>query len=370
MFKLRFILFLAIGSICLSGCLNEGFDASSELSNTPTTTPQPPSGLTPAIMAVGHKGSSMYTCDGGETWKGYREMDDVRCYDANNGNIDCNHHSGAAMGVTWGEGGFLVTYGWGSPGAVEISADGENWDTVDSGSTWAGVAYGNGTYILNSRKPLISNNNGETWESGGDLNFIPWNARKIFFIDQPMEQTFLSTANSSGVNDLMISKDYGATFYRPSILPASCGNGTITYSPTKILLFSTDLCVSDDYGETWQIIPNKPSGTSPIYDGQSFKIFDPGVVRSSVDGITWQDTAFSLNGVASPGLRIPIVLYHPALDRYVGIYQAWGNWYEHTQYYYSDDGINWIRVDKESGAAPIRPHSIRATTIGYLEDCN
>jgi hypothetical protein len=260
----------------------------------------------------------------------------------------------------------MATYGWGQPGQTELSTNGSAWSVVRTGGTWAGIAYGNGTYILNERGPMISANAGQTWTRGGDINFIPWNARKITFVNLNGGM-FISTANSSNVMDLMISRDNGASFVRPTTLPASCGDGNFAYNNSAILLYSQSLCRSTDFGYTWQVLPTKPNSGNLTFDGSEFKIFARGQVHRSTDnGSTWSTSNLQVNGANNSNLEFGHVSYSAALSKYIGIVQSWGRYYEQTQYYHSINGINWIQIDKAQGLAPNSIHPVRQITTGYL----
>ncbi len=337
----------------------------------PTEPPPPTSGMNgAAFLAVGHMNTSLYTCDGGRTWRGYRTANaGLRCWDQSSGNHDCDHNQYSSLGVTWGPEGFMATYGWGAPGHVEISRNGNSWTRVHQGRTWAGVAFGNDTYILNERDAIFSMDGGTSWTAASYLNFIPWNARKIYFVDQG-PGLFISLAQSGNVQDLMVSRDSGRNFRRPTSLPSGCGNGLIAGSESRIVLLSTDICISDDQGETWRNYPGPPSVSEILYDGLEFKAYGGRQVYRSADGINWTSQDLNISGSTSNTyLNFERVSFHPMTRQYVAISQAWGRYYEQTQYLFSSDGINWQQVNKSSGAAPVSAHPIRAIAPGYLESC-
>jgi len=271
------------------------------------------------------------------------------------------------MGVAYGPSGFVATFGWGAPGRVQISDDGVNWRVVQQGSTWSGVAFGNDTYILNDRSPLISSN-GATWQNGGALNFVPWNSRRIFFVPHN-GGVFISTAESSGVFDLMISRDNGRTFRHPTQRPSGCGSGLLAHSANRIVLLSQSLCVSSDAGETWQVVNTRLDASQLLYDGQEFRAYGYGTVARSTDGLTWTQSSFQVNGGSAGGIQLGEISRHPATGRYVAISQDWAAYYDRTQYYYSDNGLNWIRLNKAAGAAPVSIHPIRQIAAGYVKGC-
>lgn len=333
---------------------------------TPDPTPQPSPQAQPAFMVTGHWQSSMYSCDGGMTWKGYRSLDNnFRCWSAAHGNVDCDHASSSNFGLAYGPLGFIASFGWGQPGPVRSTLNGDQWSTVHSGETWAGIAYGRDTYILNSRTPLRSENL-TTWQRGGDINFNVWNARRIFYV--PLNSgVFISTAESGDTQDLMISTDAGVSWRRPNGLPTNCGNGVVAYDNSRILLLSKSLCRSTDGGLTWQEMNVRPNGDKIIYGGGEFKVYGNGRAYRSVDGNGWVPTDLQVNG-SNTYLDFEVVAYHPQTQKYVAIQQGWGRWYEQTQYYRSDDGVRWTLLNKAS-SAPVAPHPVRQIAVGYLENC-
>ncbi len=340
----------------------------------PVNTPPPPVGGngTAAFVVSGHQGSSMYSCDGGESWQGYRQATASRC----GSGVDCDHTAWANPGaIGYGADGFMISYGWGNPGQVQISDNGVDWKTVHQGRTFAGVAYGNGLYFLNSRRmPLFSNDAGQSWVEGGDILSTPYNQRQAYFVPHG-DGVFISVSNSSGVVDTMISVDDGATFRHPTTLPSGCGEGLLGYNDDTIVLISQNICVSTDGAENWTAIP-RPTGMGSgrsqklIFDGAEFKTYSRGIVFRSTNGITWTQTPLQLNGVVDGSLDLKHPAFHPANGRFVAFKQSSPRWYESTEYYYSDDGVNWIQLNRNSANVPIAPHPFRGIAVGYLKDCN
>lgn len=370
--------------LILSGCLNNELASNSIDSSTDTSNPTVPndndSGPTragAALMAVGHMQSSMYSCDGGMTWEGYQSANDsLRCWDPDNGNFDCDHDETSSLGVAWGESGFMATFGWGAPGHAAITSDGQTWtEAIRPGGniTYAGVSYGNGRYFLNSRyNGMISQNGGETFQPTGNIETVPYNLRKTFFVPGGGGR-FISLASSSGVVDLMISKDNGATFTHPDTLPEGCGNGSYAQSSEIIIILSERLCYSTDNGDTW-VAEDLPSNQYDriMFDGEQFRIYlnNQFLYTENSLPLNWQSQSINLIGSPGTNLRLKNVTYQKEHQRYSAHNQSWNNWYEQTEFYYSSNGIDWQRVAKEAGDAPMSPHPIRHVAKGYLNVCD
>lgn len=325
----------------------------------------------PAFLATGHMESSMFSCDGGQTWRGYRSVDpNIRCWDNSDPALyeECDHTPYSNTGIAWGHNGFITSFGWGQPGQVEVTDDGINWSVVNSGSTWAGVSYGNGTYVLNNRTSSVSSD-GSSFVDGGDADFIPWNARHTAYVTDGTQHLFIATANSSGTGDLLITEDPTIDFQRPTTLPTGCDNGHIAYGNGTIVLVSTETCLSTDWGENWTTLPTALSNiTGLIFDGQEFHAYSRGEILTSTNGSSWSSQSLMVGGSHQASLHFSKVAYHPDTDRWIAFYQAWANYYENTQYYHSTDGINWTQVQKGTGLVPETPHPIRQVTFGYLRE--
>ncbi len=330
-----------------------------------------PENAGPALMAIGHMQMTMYSCDGGRTWEGYQSANNnQRCWDRNADDFDCDHDSTSGKGVTWGEDGFMATFGWGTPGQVIKTTDGTNWTPVHQGATFAGVSYGNSTYYLNSRRNnLVSQDGGSTWTEAGDVLSTPFNQRQTFFIPGGGGR-FVSLSSSGGVVDMMISRDNGLSFVHPDVLPEGCGEGAYAIGQQSIIVNSDITCVSSDNGDTW-VPAAAPGNGQLLFNGEEFRSYGRGHFMRTPDGvINWTRVDVTLNGAPANNLELRHVTYQPQLNRYSANNQRWQNWYESTEFYWSDDGIDWHIVDKAAGDAPLSPHPIRAIASGFLETCS
>lgn len=327
--------------------------------------PPPPTSV-PVFVSSGHMRSTMYTCDG-LSWRGYRSADNnLRCWQPSSSNYDCDHSPYRSLGIAYGNGGFMATYGWGYPGSVELTSNGTSWTQVHTGSAWAGVAYGNSTYVLNEWNPLYSTNAGTNWTQGSQINFQANNPRRISFAN--VGPGVFITQSQSGNSDLLISTNNGQSFTHPTTRPSSsCIVGTVAHNASAILLLSNSaLCRSTDNGQTWQTVGSKPDGDILIHDGPEFKAYSQGKVQRSTNGTTWTTTTLQLNGSNNTSLSFAHVSYHAGMNKYVAIYQGWDRYYEHTRYYHSDNGINWIEINRNSGLVPLTPHPVAQIAPGYL----
>jgi hypothetical protein len=331
-----------------------------------TTPPPNPSTMGPALVAVGQQESMMYSCDGGKSWQGYQQATAQRCYDASQGNFDCDHSPGASVGLAYGRDGFMASFGWGSAGRVLKSVDGINWVPVTKDTIFAGVAYGNGHYYLNSRRNgLVSNDGGETWMEAGDVLTNPFNQRRTFFIPGGGGR-FVSLANSSGDNDLFISKDNAQSFARPTTLPRDCGNGDWAIGNGMAMVHSGVLCYTLDNGDTW-LIGQKPPTSALMFNGTEFRSYGRGEFYSSRDGMNWQRSPVTLDGQANSRVYLNQVTYQPQLGTYAATNQRWKNWYESTEFYWSNNGVDWFTVP--ANQAPAAPHQVRSIVAGFLPTC-
>lgn len=319
--------------------------------------PSPPVGLVPAFVSTGKMRSTMYSCNG-TTWKGYRTQNsNARCE-----NMDCDHSPYSSLGIAYGSNTFVATYGWGYGGNVEISTDAINWTTVHTGGYFAGVAFGNNTFVLNEWQPLYSTNGGITWSNSQPISFLVNNPRRIHFANTG-PGVFITQAEAGGTFDLLISTDSGRSFTRPP-RPSNCGVGAVAHNNNSILMLSRSLCRSTNNGQTWQEITPRPSGNVIIHNGTEFRIYSSGQIHRSIDGTSWTTTPIRLNNTNS-NLHFDHVAFHPTLNKYVGIFPD-DYYYERTRYFHSDDGLNWQEITRSAANVPLSPHPITQITTGFL----
>ncbi len=329
-----------------------------------------------AILAVGQMKSSMYSCDGGKTWLGYRtEYENARCGRQTDGsNIDCSHHADSPTGIAYDEAGtFISTYGWGRPGSVIRTTDGYNWEEVFSPGTgyFAGVSFGNGTFYLHTRfDNFHSKDAGESWTPSGDIMTNSYTSRSTFFIPWDGGR-FVGTAGTADSKDIFISKDNTLTFTQVENLPDGCGNGKLAISNNRVMLLADKACISDDSGDTWTAYDYKHLGISPsatfMSNGTHFRIYNFGSFYETAENeMNWKETEFNVNGQHERYLLLGRITYDPKLKRYSSLVGS----YEDTRHFWSDNGIDWNEIDTSTGDAPVNRHRMTKTALGFLQACS
>lgn len=347
----------------------------------------------PVFFAAGDVGRTTFSCDGGQSWTGNRsydldgdplvcgEVQPVVCYDDASGcqlldgetceqqasSCDCDHHPGAVQGIAHGDGWWVASWGWGPPGSVRRSQDGMTWETVIEGTTFGGLAYGNGTFLAGDRQPLVSSDGGETWTEAAPADFQAGNGETIYNLRQlAFAQAtgghFVAIATSGDNLDIMLSSDEGASWWRPEQRPEAClqNNQGILSSPDTIVLLGADgdVCTSTDGGQSWSIAAEFAGGGPGVWDGTRFRTWTGGMAYASEDGLSW--TAEPM----LPDLSLGTVAVDPATEIMVAVRGGWQNWYERQEFYRSEDGVNWTVLD---GGAFEGSHRIRHIAFAQAE---
>ncbi len=344
--------------------------------------------LVPVFVAQGHVGRTTISCDDGQTWIADRAFDSeghplacgqtqaVQCYETgcdfvndgtceNRASCDCDHHPGAGRGVTWGDGWFVTTWGWGPAGGLMRSRDAITWEMVHGGTTFAGVVFGNGRFVTGGRRPLVSSDSGATWSNLGDADIrtaageTVHNPRSLGFA----EGVFVLTGSSGDSSGMVVSTD-GATWTRPDPLPDACsqsvrGAGAVGARGAIVLLTGDgDACVSTDQGASFQHAMGAGTfDTGVVHDGEAFLAWGDRKRWRSTDGLTWtsEDT--------SPPLSLASVARHPDTGTLVASNRGWKQWYDAQRFYRSTDGgLTW---DELSEGSYTGSHPIRAIGVGW-----
>lgn len=330
----------------------------------------PPPGKIAAFIAQGHLGRTTVSCDDGRTWVGNRSLDDgAVCWPESGPELDCDHHTGAGKGITYGRGYFYTTWGWGSPGGVDRSTDGLTWERVVPDTNYGGIAFGNDVVLAASRNPQRSLDVGASWESTGDTMLDVFNVRRSQFVDA-MGGRFVMVASDSDNINVALSSDAGATWFRPTTIDAACGSGLqtrggIASAGDTIVIVGSDglACASDDGGITWTTDTVADSVSSQlVYTGTEFMAWGRGTAYRSATGTGWTSQETTPNN-----LDIGAVAYNPDSGMFVAVRGGWQNWYDEQMFYRSVDGVVW-----EEATEFVGQHPIRFIGFGYVDpsaDC-
>ncbi len=316
-------------------------------------------GLVPAFVALGHLGRTTVSCDDGRTWIHDRSADDdARCWGENN-EPDCDHSEFAGRGLVYAEGGFVASWGWGTPGTLTRTTNGSDWTEVGTDTpTFAGIAYGNGTLVANSSPTWLSTD-GVDWEEGGSSNLGAL-YRGIGFVDYDGGR-FIAVGQDGSTLGISHSKD-GRSFTRAAATDG-CGASFkgIAGGGGHAVFASGDgsVCWSDDGGENWTMVEDLATelDAGPIYTGSEFLVWSRGHVHRSADGKTW-----STETLSSSNLRFGAVARSPE-GTFVAVNGEWQEWYDAQHFYRSADGKTWETLP---ATAFHGGHPITFLAFGYL----
>jgi len=348
-----------------------------------------PSGKVPVFVAQGHVGTTLLSCDDGQSWKALRSFDAeghalvcdelaaVRCFEGGcsyrNGSgscvdtassCDCDHHPGSGKGLAHGDGAFVATFGWGQPGVVLRSTNGVDWVQVDAGHTYADVAAGNGLVALAERTPAISTDAGLSFAPSTDAGHVPWNVRRLFYFAGA--QRFMQAAASGAEHDVRLTSDF-QTWSSPVAMPAGClPIAEATEGGGVIVTRGGGVCRSSDGGASFSLVAlpgNADLYSGPVWDRAKFLVWgtDGGIrAYTSADGTSWSSAETNLGG----GNRFGEVARNPVSGTMVAARSEWMGWYEDMRWYRSADGISWETLSAADGPAT---HPIGELVFGYAD---
>ncbi|MBL8682237.1 MAG: hypothetical protein JNK05_23925 [Myxococcales bacterium] len=312
----------------------------------------------PVFVAQGHMGRITVSCDDGRTWVGNRSSNDAaRCF---TGGLDCDHNATAGRGLAYGNGYFVATFGWGTPGVVRRSNTGLTWEDTLPGRTFADVAFGNGVFLANERT-LQRSSDGTGWRAAGDTTAGPWNVRTIEFIAHGPRGRFLVSAESGTDRDIVWSADNGTTWQRARTRPPECGQSArgFAYGNGVAILTSGagHACRSTDGGESWtRIAVAMGELTTPVWTGSEFFAWEGSRLWRSADGMQWTSTP-----LVGTGLSIGAVARSPS-GTFVAVRGGWQVWYDQQRFYRSTDGIRWETL---AAGTFVGSHPINFIEFGY-----
>ena len=339
-----------------------GIATDSNLPDVPADVTAP--GTTPMFVAQGYVGRTVISCDDGHTWVGDVSDDDsVRCF--SNAMSDCDHNGARAMGLAFGDGWFMASWGWGLPGSVRRSHDAVHWEHVVDGTTFAGLNYGAGRFVAFDNRPRVSMNDGMMFQTASASIGFMGEIRGTGFGDG----LFVAAGNSSATQgDVMLSAD-GLAWHRPTTVPALCGvsvstDGVAFARGALLLAHDTGLvCRSIDNGLTWTTVMLSGTIEASLMDtGTEFVTWGTSSgMRGrfhSPDGITWSFDATHTrapDGTMSGGPALGPVA-RSASGTFVSVKSGWQVWYDQQVFYRSTDGLTWDALPAGAfhGGHPIR----------------
>jgi hypothetical protein len=333
-------------------------------------------GLVPMFVAQGMLGRTTISCDDGMTWVADRSWDTegdpllcgstdpIRCDEtacqylditgacATSDPCDCGHNPGFSKGIAYGDGWFVATWGWGHPGSVRRSRNGIDWEETLAGedAMFGGLVYGAGRFVLSSRYPYWSDDGGATWTAGEEADFrgpngeIVWSVRRLGFADFE-SGTFVATANPP--QDVLVSKDGGASWVPPSSIDDAClstvgSYGGIATGNGVVVGVGDDgtACRSTDGGDTWTLANIGGEGiyARVLWTGAEFVAWSPGTRYASADGETWQPTPMTPEGV-----WLGAVAQSEATGTFAAAGRVWDA-YENQSFWRSTNGIDWEQL--------------------------
>ena len=321
-----------------------------------------PSGLVPAFMALGHLGRTTVSCDDGRTWIRDRSQDETsECWGDNN-EPDCDHSEYAGRGLVYAMGGFVASWGWGTPGTLTRSTNGIDWTEVGTDTpTFAGIAFGKGTLVANSSPTWLSTD-GVEWDEGGS-SMLGALYRGIGFVDYDGGR-FIAVGQDGSTLGISHSRD-GRTFTRAASTDGCGASFKGIAGANGHAVFASgggNVCWSDDGGANWTMVDlTSELDAGPIFTGTEFLVWSRGRVHWSADGKTWTNEALS-----SSNLRFGAVARSPE-GTFVAVNGEWQEWYGSQHFYRSSDGKTWETLPATAFKGG---HPITFMTFGYVEAGN
>lgn len=389
---------------------------------TPTPTPEKPPNTPPvvtpspgkaiAIVAQGHMGRSIISCDDGKTWFADRswvtEGDEmvcgnrtpVRCGSTSctiksssggcttpevQASCDCGHNTGFGKGVVFAQGKILATYGWGRPGKVLRSSNGIDWETAVTYnySDHGGIGYAQNTFVLATVTPKLSADS-ITWANGPKADYREFAdandtvGKQLWSVRNFITYTYLGQERFLGISDgdILISADGAKTWVRPQTLAKECGRGKAVAGNNIVLTFSGGyICRSTDGGMNWTrqqvgyslssfgvwtgshfLIwghwTDRPSNSTTVNDGYN--------MYKSTDGLNWEKFKMVTKTAISAVVHTP----KGTLVAANGTDSTYGN----QKFLFSKDGLTWSEGNQTTPTDD--RHGITNMSVGEVNATN
>ncbi|MEO8214390.1 MAG: hypothetical protein ABI560_14415, partial [Myxococcales bacterium] len=315
------------------------------------------------FVAGGYRGRTTISCDDGASWVANHSDDDSVCP-----NHDCGEVFNTITGVTYGDGHFFITRGWGKPGNVLRSEDGVTWTQVYSGTQFGGVAFGNHSLVVASgwQSAWYSTNAGQTLTKAQDFSGLLGSStgtiRNVSFHPFDGGRFILVPDDGAGKRKFVVSKDLGKTYVLGTMSPDDCASRvTDVTSGGDIIVSISDetgfACRSTDGGATWTGKQISPDGLSRqmVWTGTEFLVYGGGAGYRSTDGSTW--TKFTLSPA---GLRFG-ALTRSSQSGILVASSPYGTDYGAQAFYRSADGVTWQKL---AAGKFVGSHLIEHMTFG------
>lgn len=313
----------------------------------PVDAGSPDAGRINVLIAQGRLGRTTVSCDDGQTWVADRdEANGTQCGDPPL--VECSHHTWTSMGLVDTGTSVLATWGWGAPGSVRRTTDGVTWTEVLSGSSFAGLAAGNGVVLGGGNPVQRSTADGApgSWATGGQaaINSV---SRLVAHVPAGTGRFLLV------LDDGVFASDDDGQSWAALTLPMACRaprRSVLTHDATVVLvLWNGGVCTSVDRGATWVARQLDTTFTSSGTWGQgAFHVWNESTRYRSVDGLTWT----SATGTAGVSIG-PVVV--TGGGTFVAFKGGWQSEYQYERIYRSADGLTWQTIPTANHA---RSHPI------------
>ena len=304
---------------------------------------------TPVLIAQGHAGRTMLSCDDGLTWVNDRSDDDtVRC----EGEFDCDHHVGSGTGLVSSGGYAIMSNGWGTPGLVRRTTDGVTWDVIlELDFPLASLAVGGGIVMGSTPLPQTSSDDGGTWADVPEIYLAPPLRSSLYIPHEGGRFVLVSQGNGFRA---WLSDDLGATFHESSPIPDNCIAFSLVYGNGALVMPSMDggACRSADGGETWSVVSVGANlGLSTLaFAGDRFVMLGEGngglALHTSTDGASWSS--------ATTNLQVGAWNAQLGRNTETGTLLVASGAYENQRFFRSTDGLSWTEAASATQSHPIR----------------
>lgn len=328
-------------------------------SSDDSTSTGPDVSQTSVVVSVAHGGQTARSCDGGRTWSDFHDF----------GPQDDHSDYAAFGGITFGQGVFVAATGWGAPGHILLSEDGQTWeDLSDDAFTNADgsverPAYASGVEFAGDHFVLFANgvwfsDDGRAWERQ-EIPSLEFSGhfREVEYLAEPGLLLVAVQHDGDPAWRIQRSSDGGRNWsWGDGVNPDCMGYvqhvGGFAYLGGRLIVGGGGgaTCISDDDGVTWTASDDVGVAFADLKadDQQFLALGEDGMLRTSVDGFGWLE----LGQTGLDGGRID---WSAELGYFGGS----------SSYVYADDASAWADA---AGAPPEGFGGLREFAIGAIED--